>query len=442
MNVSLWISFIFSSEQLARCKRFLPWGIIGTGIAIRLCQLLENRSLWLDGALLALNIVKKTSSELWDRNLMVYNQAAPLLFLQVEKLSFTLLGPTETALRLFPFVCSCVSLILLYKILDDIIDSRLWLSVGLGIGTFSYWLVYFAQEVKHYAIDEMVALCIILVLIRFRAGPPWTITQLAIFSITGVFAPWFSHPSVFMLAAMGAALCIACFKKGNRKDVLDLMLVFVLWGITLALLYRISLSDIAQNNDLQRFWAFAFIPYPTGFEQISTDLKLFTEFLTYAGFTSTWAILIGCLFFIGIIELFKKNWTIGLMFFLPFCFTILASMIHQYPFHGRLLLFLIPILYITIVYGAEKLTQGRSYYVSLVVAGFILYPFIKDFDRISKPIQREEIRSLISFVDRNRKPQDKVYLLQWAVPLVRYYKHVNKFDDNGYYYGSLFPRRW
>ena len=59
-------SLITRVEKLLRVGdgRGIVWIIIGLGIFLRLFQYLHNRSLWLDEASLALNLIEKTFSEL------------------------------------------------------------------------------------------------------------------------------------------------------------------------------------------------------------------------------------------------------------------------------------------------------------------------------------------------------------------------------------------
>ncbi|MCX7754677.1 MAG: hypothetical protein N2117_05455, partial [Anaerolineales bacterium] len=97
-------------QVTSRRSRFLlvaAWGLIGLGLVLRLRQYLINRSLWLDEAMLALNILHKDVWGLLGR--LDYEQGAPVGFLLLEKLVVTLLGDGERALRLLPFLAGCAS---------------------------------------------------------------------------------------------------------------------------------------------------------------------------------------------------------------------------------------------------------------------------------------------------------------------------------------------
>ncbi len=84
------------------------------GILVRLIQYLNNRSLWLDEASLALNIINRSYGELAQT--LDHNQAAPLGFLWLEKLSTQIWGNNEYSLRLLPFIASILALGVFYRL--------------------------------------------------------------------------------------------------------------------------------------------------------------------------------------------------------------------------------------------------------------------------------------------------------------------------------------
>ena len=70
------------------------------GAIVRLTQYFANRSLWLDEAMLANNIVPRSFSDL--ARALDHGQVAPIGFLWIEKALVSILGNNEFALRLFP----------------------------------------------------------------------------------------------------------------------------------------------------------------------------------------------------------------------------------------------------------------------------------------------------------------------------------------------------
>ncbi|HAE59165.1 MAG TPA: hypothetical protein DCG54_06560, partial [Anaerolineae bacterium] len=89
--------------------------LIGMGLVLRLRQYLSGRSLWLDEAMLALNIVER---DFWGLlKPLDYDQGAPLGFLLLEKLTISLLGNGELTLRLPSVIAGCLALVFFYLLL-------------------------------------------------------------------------------------------------------------------------------------------------------------------------------------------------------------------------------------------------------------------------------------------------------------------------------------
>ena len=87
--------------------------MLGAGLAI--WQFIFNRDLWYDEALLANNFVNRT---FWGMFLPLdEKQAAPILFLLIEKGLFDLLPHKEYALRIMPLTLYMCSAVLFYKML-------------------------------------------------------------------------------------------------------------------------------------------------------------------------------------------------------------------------------------------------------------------------------------------------------------------------------------
>jgi hypothetical protein len=85
--------------------------LIFIGILIRLRLFIFNRSLWLDEASLSVNIVENNWLALLDYSKYWNLQVAPLGFIYICKIFVAIFGVNEYALRLFPLVAGCISIV-------------------------------------------------------------------------------------------------------------------------------------------------------------------------------------------------------------------------------------------------------------------------------------------------------------------------------------------
>src|ERR1700752_919017 len=106
------MSHLFANHHVGRetglrHREHFLWGwlslaAIVTGVALRVWQYAANPSIWVDEAAIARNVLDRHPSQLFG--LLDFAQMAPPGFLLGIKLSVTLAGPSEYALRLVPFV--------------------------------------------------------------------------------------------------------------------------------------------------------------------------------------------------------------------------------------------------------------------------------------------------------------------------------------------------
>ena len=93
-----------------------------TGSALRIAPFLIDRSLWLDEAKLALNVLERSPAQLFAP--LDYDQAAPVGFLLLEKRAVMAFGEGERALRLVPLIAGLGAL-WLFALVDGATRGRL-----------------------------------------------------------------------------------------------------------------------------------------------------------------------------------------------------------------------------------------------------------------------------------------------------------------------------
>jgi uncharacterized membrane protein len=392
--------------KASRLVTFAAWGLIVLGILLRLRQYIANRSLWLDEAMLALNIIHKDVWGLFGK--LDYEQGAPLGFLLLEKLAAALLGDGERALRLLPLMAGCASLILFYFLARKILNTPGLLTV-LALFALSPTLIYYSSEVKQYSSDVFIA--VLLLYVFAHHSSPITNTQLL---ITGLLAPWFSHPAIFVLAAIGLTLLLE-----NRRQPIPTLAMGAGWLVSFGLLYLVSLRGLSGNEFLRRYWQEYFRANPLD--------ALFGLFANPGGLAAFAPVLLTAML-LGAGMLFARQRKAAGSLLLVFLFAGAASWMQLYPFAGRMILFITPLVYIFLAAAVDWLwnifprPRFLSPLLALSLAGFLLYsPLIVSAERFVSPKYPEHIRPAMAYLNANLKPGDALYVYNWALPAYRYY---------------------
>lgn len=406
-----------------------PGILIGMGIVLRVAQYLFNRSLWLDEAKLALNIIQRPMTGLFLP--LDYDQGAPLGFLVIEKLAVYALGNSEYALRLFPLLSGIAALFLFYLVAREFIEST-WVLVALALFVLLDPLVYYASEVKQYSSDITVTLLIYYVSIKADRGS-WRLPWLAGFALMGAVSIWFSHPAILALSGIGLALSIY---HGMRRDydiIRRLMIASVLPLTSFAIAFFSSFAALGGNQSLLADWQGGFAPFPplssSGIQwYINNFFQLFSDpvGLSLPGLGAM-AFIVGCA------SLLSREPRQGLILLGPIAMALVASAIRRYPFSGRLLLFLVPLILISIGEGARQVTgktRGLSLVVAIAFVGLLLYhPTVSAARHLVKPQTAEEIRPTLDYVKEHQQAQDTLYLYYSAQYAFDYYLPMYRFDS-------------
>jgi hypothetical protein len=400
----------------------LAWGILAFGALLRLTQYLANRSLWLDEAMLALNIVNRSFRELLKP--LDYAQGAPVGFLMLERAAVQALGPGEYALRLFPFVCGMASLFLFYRLAKQVISANA-VPVALGLFASSAPLIYYASEAKQYSSDAAIAMLLSSTAVSYASAKS-TLGRSAAFGLLGGAAVWFSHPSVFVLAGIGMSLALCCPAEERWSRIRNLVIPCTMWAVSLGTCYLLFLRHLSNNRFLLRYWTFGFPPphllsVATVEWFASTFFEVFKNpgGLELAG-VAAFAFLVGCA------AMFSSRRQTLFILIAPLFVTLLAAMLHQYPFNGRLLLFGVPALLLLVAEGVEQI-RSRTWREAPVIAACLMgvlffNPLLFASYHLVKPSLREEIKPALHHVEANSREGDVLYVQNGAVPAFRYYK--------------------
>ena len=433
-----------SSISTRGWKTFLSWDrvaaafLISLGIVLRLRQYLTGRSLWVDEAMLALNIVERSFAGMFQP--LDYDQGAPIGFLLAEKVFNVVLGKHELALRFFPLLVGLMSLGLFYLLLRRI-TSGASLIVALALFAFNPRLIYYSSEVKQYILDVAATILLLLMAVPlFKASSQRK--EYIWLTLAGLLALWFSHPAMFVLAGIGLALLLLALQ---RRDVPNLRFVIgmgVIWALEIAFLYVLILGDLSQNTYMRDYWRGAFLPMPPwsdpGWFIKSLNENIGIQFgIPYAVFVVFFLMLVGW------VKLWFQQRGYALTFALTLLITLVASALQLYPVFERMILFLVPVGLILIGTAFEAVSQrvqrfqtSGTFFV-LFLAGYLLYgPVGTSLQNFIQPKYFEHIRPSMETLRDSWKDDDELYVSYGALPAFRFYAPFYGLDTISYDFGD------
>jgi hypothetical protein len=398
------------------------WIIVLTGAVLRLLPYLANRSLWIDEASVALNILRRSYAGLIGP--LDYEQRAPVGFLIIEKAATELIGKNEFALRLIPLLAGILSLILFIQVARRFLRPIAALT-ALGLFAFSTSLVYYASEVKPYSTDVAMALLIVL-LTSVVVRRPDDLAPLAGLAGVGILGLLTSFPSVFVMAGCVLVLIPFAWRIGKHRTSMRLMILTGCW----VLIFLVGFLFFTTHADrhLYDYWRTrsGFMPWPL----LSKDT---IRWLCHApfraldrktlGLRSSW--LATLLFCLGCISLWQAHkWELALLL-APVAMTIVAAILQQYPMTGRLILFQLPLYLIIIAEGLDVLWQSMGRLGGVVAVTLTLLLFLQPvraaIASVRHPTEREELKPVLDFVLANGEKDDIVYVYCMAQPAFDFY---------------------
>jgi hypothetical protein len=392
--------------------------LVGLGIALRLFHYLRDPSVWHDEAALIVNVLRHNFAELLGP--LMWNEAAPPLFLWLERAVVLIFGDSTLALRLIPFLGSCVSLLLLAAVAVRRLPARgaFWAVLLVAV---SDCLLWHACEAKPYAVDAALAA---LVLFAFDRTAHWRMSRRLVGLIfLTPFAIFLSYPACFLLGGLWLALALTVFRgaaslprklgvpesrryvsmlardwhpqltrearpQGSPAAKFPLLAWSVVLGVSFLLLYfgpiraqRTGPMEgcwITQFPDWSRPWSVPLWCVQSSLDVLRYDFKP-------VGF-----VLAGLLT-VGTVVSWRRDRTWFVVLLAPLALAWVAALIGGYPFGGsRLEVFGLPALALLIGAGIEPIRKwcGRYVYMLLVVplllipAGWTAYWVVVPWPRI------------------------------------------------------------
>ncbi|MGM0368723.1 MAG: DUF4214 domain-containing protein [Actinomycetota bacterium] len=406
-------------------KYLASYILLFIGFVIILREFIGGRSLWVDEAMLALNIDKPFSQLLLPLD---YNQTAPILFLYLSKVFTLVFGISDYSLRVTPLLFGLGSLYLFFLISKKILNKYA-AAFSMLLFILSYKLIYYCNEFKHYSAEVFFSLFFFYLFLEVREKG-LDIKKAALIGIAGVVACGLTFNSAFVLS-MFLVFCLYFFiREKNRKGIASLALPAVMWGAALGTEYFFVYlgNPNFQFEPLLDYWAGGYMPFPPkSLEELLWLPRTIKEFFIFISNTDTiltgrfpviidiYAYLFIVFFVIGTVYAFRDKkaflpaYGSGLIFL-----AIIASALNIIPFGDRLALYIVPLVLLVCALGIYYVfIWARKVHKSLAIAFLILLFFLPAIPKVyhlAEPTYKVEIKPVVNYYLENRKPGDKVFI--------------------------------
>jgi hypothetical protein len=242
----------------------------------------------------------------------------------------------------------------------------------------------------------------------------------------GALLVWCSHPAVFVLAGAGAVLTWGHLRAGRWRSAGWAAAAAAVGGAGAVLHYLLFARSLTRNAYLLDYWKSAMMPVDSPWAAARWFLLALPHSLEGSfGAAGVWVAV--PLFVAGCAGLWRggRGATLGLLS-MPGLLALGAAAVHQYPFDGRLLVFLVPLHAPVLAAGVDFLRRRsggpRARWVAPLALAILLgEPAAAAVRGALAPPLKEDARPPLAYVAARRRPGDAVYVHFRARPAFEYY---------------------
>ena len=407
------------NRQETKTHRNIDWAVVCLlmlGAALRLIQYLAKSSLWGDELAIVDGIYARSPLSLLTQP--TEGQMTPTGFLLILKTLSSLFGFNEYTLRFIPLASSLFALFLFERFCDKVLPRGAFL-LALGAFATSPPMIRYAAQVKPYSSDVAISLVSVIAARNWLAHP--TRRNRACLAFVGALAIWLSYPVVFILVGIGLTCVTQPRQQPSTSVGRQALPIFLVWTASAGLVGILELHRFSKGTHafMMDFWADWMLPRDKNLQAISAYLlRINRDFFSYFLHLPKWPVFLA-LFVLGLWYVCKHTKFAWLVVF-PILIALFASMLDLYPFAGRLVLFLVPNVYVLIAAGIEALACSApafrnhpNWRTPIFLASafvFCLWPLRK-----AHPIfHNSETRPMIAYLGRHYSPSDVIYVHDMA----------------------------
>jgi len=410
-------------DRSSRVSALVAVLAIVAGTALRITEFARDRPLWLDEAMLALNIAGRSLGEL--ARPLDYDQTAPLLYLWVERFAVRLGGVDEHTLRLLPFLAGVAVLPAVWLVGRRLVGPNA-ATIATLLAALSVTLVTFSAEAKQYGVDPFATLIAVWLAARVREAPH-VARRWVMFGVGGVACLLLSQPALFVAGGVLLALLLDAQVRASDRFRHRLVSTGVLWGATFLALYVGVYRSTARSAYMQRFWEGTFL------DPRAPDLTLRLRMFATAAFaaptpaasTAVPPALLALAWGAAVYLLWRRDRFAAIAVSAPLGLAAVASAIGTYPVMDRLFLFAAPLTLIafgTLTARATELVGAPRRAVALAVAccAIVLSAAGTHARRLANPVLYGVGKQIVADIDSMSRGEP-VYIAARSFPLWIFY---------------------
>ena len=409
------------------CHRPVLWALVAFGAALRIYQYASDTSLWFDELSIVRNLVHRSASRLLMEPLG-YDQVAPVGFMVAEKAISRVLGESDLAFRFLLLPVGLATLVLFLWLAERLLDGY---AVPFAVATFAIGapFIRYSAEIKQYGIDIAAVIALSLIALRLRERDS-TVAQCALGGVAGGVLVWFSQPTVFVLAGLGAALLLAWLRVRAPQTRRTALVTVPIWAVASAAATLVAIRHItpATRAYMDQFWRYRNGFFPRPFKKPGDALWLWDRVLELFRdpmvLRYRWPALYGVLAIVGLVALWRRNRFGALVLLGPVSVGVLAAIAQQFPFKTRVALYVLPVLILAVAQGAEW-TRRQASRLHPAVGGVCMAALFAvpawAFVQTPPPYWVEDHKTALAFFREHRQPGDAVFVFPYFVEAVERY---------------------
>jgi len=300
--------------------------------------------------------------------------------------------------------------------------------ISTSIFSITLSLLYYSSAVKQYSTDVLITIIILYSSFTLSFNKK---RSLIIYAIIGGAAIWFSNVSIITLFVTGIYFL---YFEGYRNKNYKILFPFLFWAISFFIYYYFFFHNHPAKEEMQNFWEKSFLPL----NPFSSDFYRFLFKATkdiygsLLGFHHFWAIPL-IISLSGIRFMLKyRNYTLLYFCLAPIVLHLFISGLKLYPFSGRQILYIVPLVILLYSIGLNYLFEVASKkiprlpnFLLILPVLIMVYPICSKF-----PIKIEEIKYSLNYIEKNIKKDEAIYVYYKANRALSFYKETGVFDIN------------